>query len=180
MCGNRDFLLGDRYCQQAGMTRLEEPAFIGAGSDRIALLHGDTLCTDDVSYQKFRIKARNPDWQRKLLRKPVWVRRLLARLARLLSRRHTGSTAYSIMDVNDQAVHTAFIELGVQRIIHGHTHRQAIHALEVQGRACQRLVLGDWDHSGSLIALSSSGAAGYQIERDRSGQIVLKAWPLTG
>src|SRR5699024_3535370 len=97
ICGNRDFLVGDRFCREAGMSRLEEPHFLSHAGQRVLLLHGDTLCTDDVSYQNFRRKVRDPRWQQRMLAKPAWFRGLLARLARWMSRRHTGSAEAQIM-----------------------------------------------------------------------------------
>lgn len=184
MCGNRDFLLGDRYCREARMTRIEEPHFIETEGESILLLHGDTLCTDDIAYQRFRRKARDPDWQRRLLSRPVWWRRLLARLARLLSRRHTGSSEAKIMDVNDGAVRAAFLDHRVRRMIHGHTHRRAIHDLQVDGRHCQRVVLGDWDETGSAVRLEDGELSMLTLAHSDDGGIELRlqetAAPLAG
>jgi len=156
------------------MQRIDEPAFLAQGEETILLLHGDTLCTDDASYQRFRRKARDPQWQRRVLSKPVWARRLLARLARWQSRRHTGSTEGRIMDVNPHAVEAAFLEHGVRRMIHGHTHRQAIHDLEVDGRHYQRIVLGDWHESGSVVRVDTDGLAMLAIVHDPHGQAQLR------
>lgn len=184
MCGNRDFLLGDGYCRRARMTRIEEPHFIEVDGERVLLLHGDTLCTDDVAYQRFRRKARDPRWQRRLLSRPVWWRRLLARLARMLSRRHTGSSEAKIMDVNDGAVRAAFVDNRVRRMIHGHTHRRAIHDLQIDGRHCQRLVLGDWDETGSALRLQGGELSMLTLARSDDGRIELRlretAAPLAG
>jgi len=174
ICGNRDFLIGDRFCRQAGMVRLEEPEFLNHNDERILLLHGDTLCTDDISYQRFRRKVRDRHWQRRVLSRPVWMRRLMARLARWMSRRHTGNTEISIMDVNTEAVANSFHEYGVRRMIHGHTHRQAIHDLEIDGRHCQRIVLGDWHDTGSMIRIDAEGIAVMAIARNKSGQAELR------
>jgi UDP-2,3-diacylglucosamine hydrolase len=173
ICGNRDFLVGDEFCRQAGMERLEEPHFLELGGEQILLLHGDTLCTDDESYQRFRRKVRNPGWQRKVLAKPAWFRRLLARLARWMSRRHTGSTEVSIMDVNADAVAAAFRHHGVRRIIHGHTHRLAIHDLSIDQQHCQRIVLGDWHQTGSVVRLNS-GLAMLAVARNATGEVELR------
>lgn len=173
ICGNRDFLIGDRFCSQAGMQRVEEPQFLSLDGDRILLLHGDTLCTDDESYQKFRRKARDPRWQRRMLAKPAWVRKLIARLARWRSRRHTGSTQASIMDVNADAVASAFREHDVRRMIHGHTHRMAIHDLSIDQRHCQRIVLGDWHETGSAVRIDG-GLAMMSVARDENGEVELR------
>lgn len=173
ICGNRDFLVGERFCAEAGMTRLAEPHFLRHGEERLLLLHGDTLCTDDESYQRFRRKARDPDWQRRVLAKPAWMRKLLARLARWLSRRHTGSTDHQIMDVNAQAVAEAFREHGVRRMIHGHTHRQAIHDLSIDQTHCQRIVLGDWHECGSTLRIDE-GLAMLAVDRNADGEVELR------
>lgn len=169
--GNRDFLLGEAYCRQAGMTELEEPQRIEYAGEPLLLLHGDVLCTDDVSYQKFRRKVRRPEWQAAILSKPVWWRRLLARLARLLSRRHTGQTEASIMDVNAEAVTATFRAHDVRRMIHGHTHRRAVHDLSVDQRHCQRFVLGDWGRTGSALRLDDGPIAMLSIARDDHGEV---------
>jgi len=173
MCGNRDFLVGDRFCRLAGMTRLEEPHLLNPDGEPILLLHGDTLCTDDESYQRFRRKARDPSWQKKVLSKPAWMRRLLAKLARVLSRRHTGSTERTIMDVNAEAVEQTFREHGVRRMIHGHTHRPAIHDLSVDRQHCQRIVLGDWHETGSAVRLDS-GISMMDLARSDDGTVELR------
>jgi len=155
------------------MRRLEEPEFIDIDGEPVLLMHGDTLCTDDESYQRFRRKSRDPRWQRRVLSKPPWMRRLMARTARWLSRRHTGSTEVGIMDVNDAAVEAAFRENGVRRIIHGHTHRRAIHDFSVDRRHCQRIVLGEWDETGSLVKLDS-GVAMMTVARGEDGRVQLR------
>lgn len=184
MCGNRDFLVGDDFCARAGMTRLEEPELLDRHDESILLLHGDVLCTDDVSYQRFRRRARDPEWQRRILSKPVWWRRLLARLARLMSRRHTGSTETAIMDVNDDAVARTFRDHSSRRMVHGHTHRRAIHDISVDQRHCQRIVLGDWQETGSLVKLDKGRISMHTIARAPDGGVELllqeTAAPLAG
>lgn len=184
ICGNRDFLVGDRFCRHASMSRLEEPRLVPAPDGPTLLLHGDTLCTDDTAYQKFRRKARDPRWQNRMLAKPVWLRALMAKLARWRSRRHTGSTDTGIMDVNSTAVETAFREHGIRRMIHGHTHRQAIHDLSIDQRHCQRIVLGDWHRSGSVLRIAGDTIAMLNVTRDDRGEITLclheTAAPLAG
>ncbi|WP_309545483.1 UDP-2,3-diacylglucosamine diphosphatase [Wenzhouxiangella sp. 15190] len=173
ICGNRDFLVGDQFCRQSGMTRLEEPVFLTQDNEPILLLHGDTLCTDDESYQRFRRKARDPRWQQRILGKPAWLRKLMARLARWKSLRHTASTEESIMDVNFEAVEAAFREHGVRRMIHGHTHRLAIHDISVDQRHCQRIVLGDWHETGSTVRVDS-GVTMMTVARNDDGSVELR------
>lgn len=166
------------------MQRMEEPQFLDQSGNPVLLVHGDTLCTDDESYQRFRRKARDPAWQRRVLAKPVWLRRLLARMARWLSRRHTGSTEVSIMDVNPGAVAAAFREHGVRRMIHGHTHREAIHDLRIEQQHCQRIVLGDWHEKGSVLRMQGEELAMMCVTRNDAGEVELllreTAAPLAG
>lgn len=109
-----------------------------------------------------------------MLSRPVWWRRSLARLARLLSRRHTGSHEPEIMDVNARAVSEFFRQQNVRRIIHGHTHRRAIHDIQVDNRHCQRIVLGDWHSEGSAVRIDDSGIAMLTIARDADDRVELR------
>ncbi len=176
LCGNRDFLLGDGYCAQAGMRRLQEPVYLPETLPATALMHGDSLCTDDLDYQRFRAKVRDPAWQARTLSKPLWWRKLLARIARTISQRRNRNKPAEIMDVNAQAVVDAFKRLKVNRLIHGHTHRPAIHRLTVDGQSLVRVVLGDWHRrQGSAVRIDSCG----QIELvklgyDRDGVLQLE------
>jgi len=152
MHGNRDFLLGERYAGQAGLTLLPETAVVDLYGTPTLLLHGDTLCTDDVEYQAFRRQTRNPAWQAGILSLSIEERLHLARNARDASKAHTGSTAMSIMDVNEAAVIAAFREHGVHRMIHGHTHRPAVHQHRLGGgETVERIVLADWYTEGSYL-----------------------------
>jgi UDP-2,3-diacylglucosamine hydrolase len=153
MHGNRDFLLGADYAARAGMTLLPDPTIIELGRERILLMHGDTLCTDDVDYQKFRVLVRDPQWQRQFLAKPLTERRAFAAHAREESRRQTSAKPEQIMDVNPAAVMAAMREHGVRRLIHGHTHRPATHQLNLDGHAAERIVLGDWYEQSSVLRM---------------------------
>lgn len=158
LCGNRDFLLGEDYCRQAGMQRLQEPVILPGASPATALLHGDSLCTDDHDYQRFRARVRDPAWQARTLSRPLWWRRLLARIARSISQRRNRSKPVRIMDVNPDAVADCFRRLGVERVIHGHTHRPAIHRSRLDGKPVTRIVLGDWQpERGSAVRLGDDG-----------------------
>lgn len=157
MHGNRDFLVGEDYCRRAGMTLIAEPRVIDLYGTPTLITHGDELCTGDVDYQRFRNKVRDPEWQRRMLSRPVWLRKLYARAARLVSRHRTGNKPENIMDVDREAVEQAFRGFGVQRIIHGHTHRPAIHELEIDGATCRRIVLGDWYEQGSVLEVGEAG-----------------------
>jgi len=151
MHGNRDFLLGEDYAVRAGMTVLADPAVIELTGERVLLMHGDTLCTDDVEYQKFRALVRDPQWQQAFLAKPLAERRAFAAQARGESRKHTASAKPEIMDVNQIAVEATMRRHGVRRLIHGHTHRPATHHFDIDGRKAERIVLGDWYEQASSL-----------------------------
>jgi UDP-2,3-diacylglucosamine hydrolase len=151
MRGNRDFLLGADYAKQCGMTLLGDPALVELGGERTLLMHGDTLCTDDIEYQKFRALVRNPSWQRQFLGKPLTERRAFAEQARGESRKQTATKAANIMDVNQGAVESTMRAHGVRRLIHGHTHRPATHPFDLDGKTAERIVLGDWYEQSSVL-----------------------------
>lgn len=154
MHGNRDFLIGGRFCRESGATLLEDGTVVDLYGERVLLMHGDALCTDDVSYQRLRRIVRNPvvRWIFRLM--TLEQRRALARKMRAGSREHVGMTAPEIMDVNSAAVAQVFRGAGVRTLIHGHTHRPAVHELEVDGAPSRRIVLGDWYSQGSVLEWS--------------------------
>lgn len=151
MVGNRDFLLGQAFAERAGMTLLDDGTVHEIQGRPTLLMHGDVLCTDDVAYQAVRRQVRNPEWQKQILSMPLEARRAFAAKAREDSKAHTGSTMESIMDVNGDAVAEAMRKAGVTRLIHGHTHRPAVHAFMLDGKAAERIVLGDWYEQGSVL-----------------------------
>jgi len=151
MRGNRDFLLGADYAARAGMTLLDDPTVIDLHGERTLLMHGDTLCTDDGEYQKFRARVHDPAWQREFLSKPLPQRRAFAAQARGESRKHTSTASPEIMDVNQAAVESTLRAHGVRRLIHGHTHRPATHRFDLGGQAAERIVLGDWYEQSSVL-----------------------------
>lgn len=159
MAGNRDFLLGEAFAQRAGMTLLDDGTVHDIQGTPTLLMHGDVLCTDDLAYQAVRRQVRNPAWQSQILSMPLDARRAFAAKAREDSRAHTGSTLESIMDVNVDAVATALHDAGVTRLIHGHTHRPAIHRFEMGDRQAERIVLGDWYEQGSVLRVTPAGVA---------------------
>jgi UDP-2,3-diacylglucosamine hydrolase len=154
MHGNRDFLLGSDYAARSGMTLLPDPTIIDLAGERTLLMHGDTLCTDDVEYQKFRALVRNPQWQAQFLAKTLAERRAFAAQARGESRKHTSTSKPEIMDVNQAAVEATMREHGVRRLIHGHTHRPATHRANLDGRTAERTVLGDWYEQSSVLRVA--------------------------
>lgn len=153
MHGNRDFLLGERYAQAAGMRLLEEETVVDLYGAPTLLLHGDTLCTDDVAYQKTRLMLRDPAFQADFLAKTPQERVAFALKAREMSADHKAGVSMDIMDVNAEAVASAFARHGVRHMIHGHTHRPAVH----EEAGYQRVVLGDWYDQGSVLSISAEG-----------------------
>ena len=161
--GNRDFLLGDAYAHAAGMAILPDPAVVMLYDQPTLLMHGDTLCTDDVAYQQFRAQVRNPAWQQQFLSQPLATRVAFAQQARAASKAHQAGlqnrgAMEAITDVSPGTVETTLSRFGISRLIHGHTHRPAIHDLTVDGSAHQRIVLGDWYDQGSVLLVSGDDA----------------------
>ena len=157
MVGNRDFLLGEEFARRAGLTLLEDGTVHELYGRPTLLMHGDVLCTDDVAYQAVRKQVRTPEWKAQILSMPLAARRAFAAKAREDSKAHTGSTMETIMDVNAGAVAEAMGHAGVTRLIHGHTHRPAVHSIEVGGQAAERIVLGDWYEHGSVLRADREG-----------------------
>jgi UDP-2,3-diacylglucosamine hydrolase len=158
MHGNRDFLLGQKYAEQASLNLLPETCVVNLDDTPCLLLHGDSLCTDDEAYQAFRKQVRQPEFQLQFLSMSVEKRLEVAQNARDASKRHTGSVAMDIMDVNQEAVDRAFKEHQVAHMIHGHTHRPAFHDHKLSnGRSGQRIVLSDWYQSGSYLRSNNDG-----------------------
>ncbi|MDB6163606.1 MAG: lpxH [Xanthomonadaceae bacterium] len=158
MRGNRDFLIGDEFARRSGMTILHDPAVVVLYGKPALLMHGDTLCTDDIAYQQFRAQTRDPAWQRQFLSQPLAARQAFAEQARAASLAHqAGLKAQgqmdAITDVSQATVNAAFARFGINRLIHGHTHRPNVH-----GHAGNtRVVLGDWYEQGSVLRVDSSG-----------------------
>jgi UDP-2,3-diacylglucosamine hydrolase len=157
MHGNRDFLLGRGFCAASGARLLQDPSVEKIGGVRTLLMHGDTLCTDDHDYQAWRRIARSRQWQEDFLAKDLAERRRTVEAMRARSREVVGAKPADIMDVNDATVREAFRTHGLTRLIHGHTHRPARHALDVDGRRCERWVLPDWYERGGYLAVDDAG-----------------------
>lgn len=169
MRGNRDFLLGTRFAAATGCTLIEDGTIIDLYGQRVLLMHGDTLCTDDHSYQRLRRIVRNPVVQWLLLRLTIAQRNRLAGKVREGSKAHINRTAAMIMDVNAGAVRDAFSAHSVSLLVHGHTHRPAIHRLEVGGRTVTRIVLGDWYTQGSVLRWDERGFDLLTLPRNGDG-----------
>ncbi len=157
MHGNRDFLVGERFARETGCRLLRDGTIVDMHGERVLLMHGDVLCTDDHSYQRLRRIVRNPLTQWIFRHMSLDRRRRLAQRLREGSRMHVEGTAPEIMDVNAQAVTAALRHAGVKTLVHGHTHRPAIHMLDLDGTAAKRIVLGDWHSQGSVLEWSESG-----------------------
>ena len=157
MHGNRDFLIGERFALASGMKLLTDPAVVDLYGTRTLLMHGDTLCSDDIEYQKFRAMVRNPAWQRDFLAKPLAERVRMAREVRGMSESAKQVKNMTIMDVAPATVDNAFRTHEYARLIHGHTHRPARHEHNVDGRDCERWVLADWYDHGSYLLCDASG-----------------------
>ena len=157
MHGNRDFLIGERFAREAGLTILPDPTLIKLYGQQVLLMHGDTLCTDDVAYQKFRAQTRTNEWKNATLAQPYEARQQLAQSIRAQSDSEKNQKPEEIMDVTDVAVEEAFRVHQYPLMIHGHTHRPATHQLLVDGHACERWVLADWHGRGEYLAVSNSG-----------------------
>jgi UDP-2,3-diacylglucosamine hydrolase len=157
MRGNRDFLLGARFSQETGCRLIEDGTVVDLYGQSVLLMHGDTLCTDDHSYQRLRRIVRNRLVQWTLRHLSLARRNALAARIREGSKAHITRTAPVIMDVNAGAVAAAFTAPEVATLIHGHTHRPAVHHLEVAGRPVTRIVLGDWYTQGSVLRWDDKG-----------------------
>jgi UDP-2,3-diacylglucosamine hydrolase len=147
--GNRDFLIGAGFEALTGARVLPDPVVADIERERVLVTHGDALCTDDHAYQELRAIVRTPRWKQRFLALPLAVRERLADQARAGSRTHVARTVPYVMDVNPSAVEATFRATGVRTMIHGHTHRPAVHELTIDGRSVVRIVLGAWYEQGS-------------------------------
>lgn len=144
MHGNRDFLIGEDFCRRIGATLLDDPSAIDLYGELTLLMHGDSLCTADVEYQKFRAGMRDPRWQQAFLQRPLADRQTVARQMREMSHAKNQGKEQTIMDVTPEEVVSTMENWGVQRLIHGHTHRPAVHELVASAQSARRYVTGDW------------------------------------
>ena len=164
MAGNRDFLVGDVFAKAVGARRLPDPSVVDIGGRRIVLAHGDVECTDDVDYQCFRAQVRNPVWQQAFLAQPLTQRLATIAQMRAGSRAAQQTKAAAIMDVNEAAIAALFARTATTVMIHGHTHRPAVHRQLRDGQEFVRHVLPDWD--GEAVPMRGGG-----IAIDASGQV---------
>ena len=158
MHGNRDFLMAEAFCKAAGATLLPDPTVLDLFGTSTLLMHGDTLCTDDAAYQDWRKLCRSEGWQKPFLAASVDARRAQMLALRAKSEEDKRAKPATIMDVNEEAVRDALRNYDCIRLIHGHTHRPGHHALEVDGRECERWVLQDWYGRGGFLEVGPAGA----------------------
>ena len=157
MRGNRDFLYGQQVAERGGLRLLPDPCVVDLHGVPTLLMHGDLLCLDDAAYQAFRRQVRDPAWQAQFMSQPLAARQAFAAQARAASQAHQAGIREDVGDVTPAEVARLMALYGVTRLIHGHTHRPAIHALQVDGRAARRIVLGDWYDQGSLLRVDADG-----------------------
>jgi UDP-2,3-diacylglucosamine hydrolase len=157
MRGNRDFMIGARFCAESGATLLEDPSLVTISGERVLLTHGDGLCTDDRAYQRLRALVSDAGLREAFARLPIEARRKLASEARAGSREHLAAAATYITDVNAAAVARVFAGAGASLMIHGHTHRPGVHRLEAGGAAHTRIVLGAWHDEANVLRWDESG-----------------------
>lgn len=170
IAGNRDFLVGERFAGAAGLALLAEPHVITVAGHRIALVHGDSECTADINYMALRAQLRNPEWQRQFLAMPLAQRKGIIAGLREGSREALGAKTMDIMDVTTSAIDALHAATAADIVIHGHTHRPALH----QAGAKRRYVLPDWDVDtepprGGWVAIDSSGAI---TRHDLDGKLI--------
>ena len=159
MHGNRDFLLGQRFCEATGARLLGDYERVTLGGESVLLTHGDLLCTDDTRYMTLRAELRSKQWQRDFLARPLAERRQIASDLRQLSATEIAAKDEYIMDVNQAAVERTMRDHGVTLLVHGHTHRPAVHRFELDGRPAARIVLGAWYHDPSIVRWTDEGFA---------------------
>jgi UDP-2,3-diacylglucosamine hydrolase len=151
MHGNRDFLIGNDFCNTASIKLINDPCIVEMNGEKAMLTHGDQLCTDDHEYQAFRSVVRNPIWQKDFLNFPISKREKIAGETKNASKDSKIKKTMEIMDVNDDAVLKAFDDNDIGIMIHGHTHRPNIHKVSNDGRIFTRYVLGDWSEESAII-----------------------------
>ena len=157
MHGNRDFMIGTDFADEAGVQILSDPFVAEFYGQKVMLSHGDAYCTDDVEYQAVRTMTRDPQWQAMMLSKSLQERLAFAEQARAASLAHGSTIDAEISDVNHTVIANALRDSGVNTMLHGHTHRPAVHELLVDDQPATRIVLGDWYEHGSVVRWDESG-----------------------
>lgn len=159
--GNRDFLVGKRFEKETGMTLLDEICVIDLYGERAVILHGDTLCTDDIKYQAYREKVHKPWLQWIYNRLPLSLKKKIVSKVQSDIGEEKKEKSLDIMDVNQEAVESVLVRHNTSLMIHGHTHRPNIHKFSVKGMECTRIVLGDWYEQSSILSYSKGS---YSLE----------------
>jgi UDP-2,3-diacylglucosamine hydrolase len=159
MHGNRDFMIGKAFCKAAGCTLLTDPSVVQLNGEPVLLMHGDSLCTRDEGYIRMRRILRNPVTLWILRHLPLSTRHKLARKLRNESQAQTRMKANDIVDVTPDEVPKIMQQFGVRTLVHGHTHRPAIHKLQIGDQSARRIVLGDWDRQGWALQVDEQGFA---------------------
>ncbi|MBC7489405.1 MAG: UDP-2,3-diacylglucosamine diphosphatase [Glaciimonas sp.] len=162
IAGNRDFLVADTFAQAANLTLLPDPFIASIAGHRIGLAHGDAQCTDDVNYMAFRAQVRQPEWQQQFLALPLAQRKTIIASVRDQSRKEQQHKSIEIVDVNPHAIAALFTETGTDTLIHGHTHRPALHIYTENEKTLKRYVLPDWEYDvvrqrGGWISMDADG-----------------------
>lgn len=157
MRGNRDFLMGERFCDETGAILLADPSVIELNGRRVLIMHGDLLCTQDRSYQRYRRLVQSAAFQKTFLLIPLGLRLGIAHGFRRLTKNLSRSKPAMITDVDQKAVESTMREHGVQLLIHGHTHRPGMHDFELDGQPARRIVLGDWYEQDSVLVSDEQG-----------------------
>jgi UDP-2,3-diacylglucosamine hydrolase len=157
MHGNRDFLLSETFAARCGGTLLPDPTLINLYGTPTLLMHGDSLCTDDVEYLAFRARVRDPQVQAEFLKQPLATRRAQVEGLRKLSEQEKQTKAAEIMDVALPTVQQVLRDFGYPRLIHGHTHRPARHVHVAGSQVCERWVLPDWYGQGGYLSVDEQG-----------------------
>jgi UDP-2,3-diacylglucosamine hydrolase len=157
MHGNRDFLLGPRFCATTGCRLLTDYERISPFGEPVLLTHGDLLCTDDTPYLTLRTELRSAEWQRDFLGKPLAARREIANALRQMSTTEIAAKSAYVMDVNQTAVERTMRDFDVTLLLHGHTHRPAVHRFTLDGRPAARIVLGAWHGPPSIVRWDRAG-----------------------
>jgi UDP-2,3-diacylglucosamine hydrolase len=151
MHGNRDFLMDNDFENASGCSLIADPIVIDLYGQKALITHGDYLCTDDVAYMEFRNMVRERSWQKEFLKKSVEERDAIAQKYRSISKEISQSKEPDIMDINQQTLLNEMKKYGVDLVIHGHTHRPAVHEFRINGTEAKRVVLGDWYDQGSML-----------------------------
>ena len=165
MHGNRDFLTGEAFAAASGLSILPDPSQLTLYGRHVLLSHGDALCTDDIAYQAFRQQVRTPAWQQAFLQQPLSARKAQIEALRQRSEQEKSGKQESIMDVNAEAVANLLRQYDYpELLIHGHTHRPAVHHLEIDGHKTDRWVLGDWYEQGSCLIVDQDGVRNQPLD----------------